>query len=92
MTKTYDLTNGKPSKLILNFFFPMLITNMLQQVYAIADTAIVGKGLGDNALAAVGNISSLTFLIIGFSMGLGNGFNVLTAQSFGAGDHAKLRR
>ena len=63
MTKTYDLTNGKPSKLILNFFFPMLITNMLQQVYAIADTAIVGKGLGDNALAAVGNISSLTFLI-----------------------------
>ncbi|MBP1538420.1 MAG: MATE family efflux transporter [Ruminococcus sp.] len=92
MTKTYDLTNGKPSKLILTFFFPMLMTNMLQQVYAIADTAIVGKGLGDNALAAVGNISSLTFLIIGFSMGLGNGFNVLTAQSFGAGDHAKLRR
>lgn len=68
------------------------MTNMLQQVYAIADTAIVGKGLGDNALAAVGNISSLTFLIIGFSMGLGNGFNVLTAQSFGANDYGKLRR
>ncbi len=92
MTKTYDLTKGKPSRLILSFFFPMLLTNMFQQVYSIADTAIVGKGLGDNALAAVGNISSLTFLIIGFSMGLGNGFNVLTAQSFGAGDYKKLRR
>ncbi|MBR7007578.1 MAG: MATE family efflux transporter [Ruminococcus sp.] len=92
MTKTYDLTKGKSSKLILTFFFPMLMTNMLQQVYAVADTAIVGKGLGDNALAAVGNISSLTFLIIGFSMGLANGFNVLTAQSFGAGDYKQLRR
>ena len=92
MTRTYDLTKGKTSHLILSFFFPMLLTNMLQQVYSIADTAIVGKGLGDNALAAVGNISSLTFLIIGFSMGLGNGFNVLTAQSFGAGDYKKLRR
>lgn len=92
MTKTYDLTKGRTSKLILGFFFPMLLTNMLQQVYSIADTAIVGNGLGDNALAAVGNISSLTFLIIGFSMGLGNGFNVLTAQSFGAGDYKKLRR
>lgn len=92
MTKTYDLTKGRTSKLILSFFFPMLMTNMLQQVYSIADTAIVGKGLGDNALAAVGNISSLTFLIIGFSMGLGNGFNVLTAQSFGAGDYKQLRR
>ena len=92
MTKTYDLTKGKTSRLILSFFFPMLMTNMLQQVYAVADTAIVGKGLGDNALAAVGNISSLTFLIIGFSMGLANGFNVLTAQSFGAGDYKQLRR
>ena len=92
MTKTYDLTKGKSSKLIVSFFFPMLLTNMLQQVYSIADTAIVGKGLGDNALAAVGNISSLTFLIIGFSMGLSNGFNVLTAQSFGAGDYKQLRR
>ena len=92
MTKTYDLTKGKSSKLIISFFFPMLLTNMLQQVYSIADTAIVGKGLGDNALAAVGNISSLTFLIIGFSMGLSNGFNVLTAQSFGASDYKQLRR
>lgn len=92
MAKANDLTNGKVSSLILRFYFPMLLTNMLQQMYNIADTAIVGKGLGNNALAAVGNISSLTFLIFGFSMGLTNGFSVIVAQSFGAKDHKKLRR
>lgn len=92
MAKTYDLTEGKVSKLIINFFFPMLMTNMLQQVYNLADTVVVGKGLGDNALASVGNMSSLTFLIFGFSMGLSNGFAVSIAQSFGAKDYVKLRR
>ena len=53
MAKANDLTQGKVSKLILSFYFPMLLTNMLQQMYNIVDTAIVGKGLGDNALAAV---------------------------------------
>lgn len=92
MAKTYDLTQGKPTKLILKFFFPMFFTNMLQQIYTIADTTIVGKGLGDDQLAAVGNISSLTFLIIGFSIGLTNGFSILTAQYYGAGEQKNLRR
>lgn len=92
MAQTYDLTSGNPRKLILNFFFPMLFTNMLQQLYTIADTAIVGKGLGDNALAAVGNMSSLTFLIIGFSMGLTNGFSVMIAQHYGASDSKRLKQ
>ncbi len=92
MAKANDLTQGKVSGLILKFYFPMLLTNMLQQMYNIADTAIVGKGLGDNALAAVGNMSSLTFLIFGFSMGLANGFSVIVAQSFGAKNFEKLRR
>ena len=92
MSKTSDLTQGKVSKLILGFFFPMLFTSMLQQVYSLADTAIVGKGLGDNALGAVGNMGSLTFLIIGFSMGLSNGFCILIAQAFGAKDYKKMRR
>ena len=76
MAQTYDLTRGKTSSVILTFFFPMFFTNMLQQLYTVADTAIVGKGLGDNALASVGNMSSLTFLIIGFSLGISNGFSV----------------
>ncbi len=92
MSKTYDLTQGRTSSLILRFFFPMLMTNMLQQIYNMADTAIVGRGLGDNALGAVGNMSSLTFLVIGFSMGLANGFSVSIARSYGAKDYQRLRR
>lgn len=92
MAQTYDLTQGSPTKLILKFFFPMFFTNMLQQIYTIADTAIVGKGLGDNQLAAVGNMSSLTFLITGFLIGLTNGFSIITAQYYGAGNKNNLRR
>lgn len=92
MAKTYDLTNGRVTPLILKFFFPMFLTNMLQQIYVIADTTIVGKGLGDNALAAVGNMSSLSFLIVGFSLGLATGFSVSIAQRFGAKDYEYLRR
>ena len=87
-----DLTTGKPSKLILSFYWPLLMTSMLQQFYNFADTWIVGQGLGDDALAAVGNMGSLFFLIVGFSFGIANGFGVLVAQSYGAGDVDKLKR
>ncbi len=92
MAQTYDLTKGKTTPIILRFFFPMLLTNMLQQIYTIADTMIVGKGLGDDPLAAVGNMSSLTFFIIGFSLGLTNGFSVNIAQYYGAKDREGLRK
>lgn len=92
MAQTYDLTEGKVSKLILSFYFPMLFTNLLQQVYTMADTAIIAKGLGDDATAAVGNMASLTFLIIGFSTGLTNGFSVSIAQNYGAKDYNGLRK
>lgn len=92
MAQVYDLTQGKVSKLILSFYFPMLFTNLLQQIYNIADTAIVGKGLGDNAVAAVGNMGSLTFLVVGFSVGLTNGFSVSVAQSYGRKDMDELRK
>jgi len=91
MARTYDLTKGNVATIILNFYFPMFFTNMLQQIYTIADTAIVGKGISDNALAAVGNMSSVTFMIFGFAMGLSNGFAVLIAQCFGAKSYEKLR-
>ncbi len=86
-----DLTDGNPAKLILSFYWPLLMTSMLQQFYNFADTWIVGRGLGDNALAAVGNMGSLFFLIVGFSFGLASGFGVLIAQSFGAKDEDALR-
>lgn len=92
MEKTYDLTNGSVPKLILRFFFPILFTNLLQQVYSMADTVIVGKGLGDRALGAVGNLSSLTLLIIGFCTGMMGGFSIVIAQRYGSGDRCALRQ
>lgn len=92
MKKTSNLTEGKTGRVFFNFFFPMLFTNLLQQLYTFVDITIVGKGLGDNALAAVGNISALTLLIIGFSQGVTNGFSVIIAQNFGNGNILTLRR
>ena len=89
--KEIDFTTGSSFKLIMAFYWPLLMTSMLQQFYNFADTWIVGKGLGDDQLAAVGNMGSLFFLIIGFSFGLANGFGVLVAQSYGAKDMEKLR-
>ncbi len=92
MSGTTDMTQGDVKSTILKFFFPMLCTNMLQQFYTVADTAIVGKGLGDDKLAAVGNMSSVSFLIFGFATGLANGFSVIIAQNFGAKDIRRLRQ
>lgn len=87
-----DLTQGRPSGVILRFCLPLLGTNMLQQFYNMADTFIVGKGLGDSALAAVGNMGPLNYLILGCCIGLANGFAIPVARTFGARDHAKLRQ
>lgn len=92
MKHAYDLTEGKVSNRLLAFYFPMLFTGLLQQIYSVADTAIVGKGLGDNALGAVGNLSPLSLLIIGFSMGMTNGFGVIIAQNYGADNATALRK
>lgn len=73
--KIIDFTTGSPAKLILSFYWPLLMTSMLQQLYNFVDVMIVGKGLGDNAFASVGNMGSIFFLIVGFSFGLANGFN-----------------
>ena len=89
---TRDLTRGNPAKLILTFTIPLLIGNIFQQLYSMADTIIVGRTIGVNALAAVGATGSLSFLIIGFAQGLTAGFSVITAQRFGAGDYSGVRR
>lgn len=92
MNQNHDLTEGNVLKKLLGFFFPMLLTNLFQQIYSVADTAIVGKGLGDHALGAVGNLSSLSLLIIGFSTGMTGGFSVIIAQNYGAGDKNAVRK
>ena len=67
---TRDLTEGKPMKLILSFGIPLLFGFLFQQFYNVADTAIVGRFLGGDALAAVGSTGSVNFLVIGFVMGI----------------------
>ena len=88
---TTDMTTGNPVKLILLFSIPLLIGNIFQQFYSMADTIIVGRFLGVKSLAAVGSTGSLTFLILGFIMGLSSGFSVLVSQRFGANDDEGVR-
>lgn len=89
---TNDLTRGSPAKQILFFTIPLLIGNLFQQFYSMADIMIVGRTIGVEALAAVGATGSISFLIIGFSQGLTSGFAVITAQRFGAGDMDGVRK
>ena len=87
-----DMTVGKPGKLILDFTIPIFIGNIFQQLYSMVDTIIVGKFVGNEALAAVGSCGTLVFLILGFLMGLTAGFTVVTAQHFGAGNMKAMRQ
>ena len=68
-------------KLIFQFFLPILIGNLFQQLYSFVDSMVVGKGIGDTALAAVGNTSSVHFLIIGFAIGLTGGLGICISHS-----------
>lgn len=87
-----DLTTGNPLKLILIFSVPLLIGNIFQQFYNIADIVIVGRTLGINALASVGAVAPLFFLIMFVVVGMTNGFAVITGQRFGAKDYDGVRR
>ena len=87
-----DLTHGPVMKTMLRFAVPMILGDLLQQCYNIADTLIVGRFLGADALAAVGSTASINFMINGFCIGVCNGFAIPVAQKFGARDYSGLRR
>lgn len=87
-----DMTVGTPGKIIFNFTMPIFIGNIFQQFYNMADTVIVGKFVGNAALAAVGACGTLVFLIIGFLQGVTAGFTVVTAQHFGAGNMKAMKK
>jgi putative MATE family efflux protein len=89
---TKNLTVGSPALLIISFTLPLLVGNLFQQFYNMADTFIVGRTIGVAALAAVGCTGSLMFLIQGFVMGFTSGTAIITAQRFGASDSAGVRR
>ena len=77
---TKDLTSGNPFKIILLFTLPLMLGNLFQQFYSLADTIIVGRFVGVNALAAVGATGSVNYLILGFVIGMCNGFAIPIAQ------------
>ena len=87
-----DMTSGKPIKLIWNFTIPLLIGNLFQQLYNMADTFIVGRTIGVHALASVGSTGSIIFLILGFANGLTAGLAIPLAQRYGAKNYSGVNR
>lgn len=87
-----NMTAGSPIRLILSFTVPLLIGNVFQQFYNIADIIIVGRTIGVHALAAVGASGPLFMALLGLTIGLTSGFSVITGQRFGAGDDDGVRR
>ena len=86
-----DMTKGSPLRHILLFSVPLLIGNVFQQLYNIADLVIVGRLLGVESFAAVGAVAPLFFLITFILVGFTNGFAVVTGQRFGAKDYVGVR-
>ncbi len=92
MAKVKDMTVGSPTKNILKFCLPLMVGNLFQQFYNMADTIIVGQFVGKDALSAVGSVGSLNFLIVGSVIGLCSGFAIPIAQRFGAQDIKNLKK
>ena len=87
-----DMTKGNPTKMILLFSMPILIGSIFQQFYSMVDSIIVGRYLGVEALAAVGNTSALNFVILGFISGITSGFGINIARKFGKKDEEGLKK
>lgn len=85
-----DMTTGDPWKRIIMFTFPMLIGNIAQQLYSAVDSVVVGKYVGDNALAAVGSASPILNLLLVLFMGISMGASIMVSQHFGAKQREEL--
>ena len=89
---TKDMTAGSPAKLLLLFAIPMLIGNIFQQVYSLADTVIIGRTLGVEGLAAIGSVGGVLFFIHGFGIGVTSGLGIVIAQRFGTKNEERIRK
>lgn len=85
------MTKGNAAELIVRFALPLIVGNIFQQLYTVTDAAIVGKGVGIGALAAVGAVDWVVWLFFGLLQGATQGFSVIISQVFGAGDYKRLR-
>jgi len=92
MKRQHDLTQGAVWKVILTFAFPLLVGNLIQQVYNLTDSVIVGRFLGKEALAAVSASFFIYYFIISFVIGIGSGITVIVSQYFGARQYGKVQR
>lgn len=86
------MTEGSPAKLLVSFALPLMAGNMFQQLYTLVDTAVVGRFVGVDALAAVGAADWLNWMVLSVLFGFTQGFSILMAQHFGAGDYRELSR
>ena len=87
-----DMTKGNALKLVLLFSLPILVGNIFQQLYQLADIFIVGRLRGENALAAVGASAPIHFMFLIVAFSFTGGLTAVTAQRFGAGDLDGVRR
>ena len=92
MARTLNMTTGSPAKLLFSFALPLMFGNIFQQLYTVVDTAIVGQGVGMTALAALGTVDWLNWMMLGIAQGFTQGFCIRMAQCFGAQDIAGLKR
>lgn len=92
MSKTVDMTLGSPTKHILRFAFPLLLTNLGQQLYMIVDAAIVGRGVGMKALAAVGATDWVYWLVLWTVIGLTQGFSTFVSRYFGDKNYKDMNK
>lgn len=92
MSKNVNMTEGKPGKLLFIFALPLMFGNIFQQLYTVVDTAIVGRGVGMTALAALGTVDWLTWMMLGIAQGFSQGFSVRISQKYGEGDREGLRK
>jgi len=90
--RSFNMTQGKALRLILKFAIPIVLGNILQNIYTLVDTAIVGKTIGSDALAAVGATGAIMMLIFGISAGLMSGFAVIAAKKVGEMDFEGLKK
>ena len=91
MTKTMSMTHGSPLKLLFFFALPLMGGNIFQQLYTVVDIAVIGRGVGMDALAALGCVDWLNWMMIGIAQGFTQGFSVRVAQKYGAEDLEKMK-
>ena len=91
-SRVKDMTLGRPLPLILSFALPLMVGNVFQQLYTVVDTMVVGKGLGVDALAALGATDWLYWMVLGMIQGVTQGFGILMATEFGAKHFENLRK